>query len=77
MERSFTEAEALFEQACGILACRLEIDREAAGQILDRVSRREGVSRGELVANVIASCTGSAVLPRDLSGNGYGYESAA
>jgi hypothetical protein len=25
MERSFTEADALVEQACGILACRLEI----------------------------------------------------
>jgi hypothetical protein len=49
MERSFTEAEALFEQACGILAYRLEIDREAAVQILDRVSRREGISRAELV----------------------------
>ena len=77
MERSITEAEALFEQACGILACRLEIDRDAAGRILDRVSRREGVSRGELVANVIASCTGSTVLPRGLYTNGYGYESAA
>jgi hypothetical protein len=76
MERSFIESEAL-EQACGILACRLEIDREAARQILDRVSRREGVSRAELVANVIASCAGSTVLPADMYANGYGYESAA
>jgi len=77
MERSLADAEALVEQACGVLASRLEVDPETAGHILDRVSQREGVSQAELAANVIASCTGSASVPRDLYTNGHGYEAAA
>jgi hypothetical protein len=71
------EPEAVFEQARGVLAQRLEVDLETAGHILDRVARREGVSRTELAADVVASCTGEAYVPRDLYGNGHGYESAA
>lgn len=77
MERSLAESEALVERACGVLANRLEVDPETAAHILDRVSRREGVSRAELAGNVIASCTESALLPRDPYRNGHGYESAA
>jgi hypothetical protein len=77
MERSLAEAEALFWQASGVLASRLEVDTETAGQILDRVARREGLSRTELAATVVDSCIQAAYLPRDLNTNGRGYESAA
>jgi hypothetical protein len=77
MERSPTKPEALIQQACGVLAHRLDIDTATAGQILDRVARREGLSRTELAATVIDSCTQAAYLPRDLSTTGHGYESAA
>jgi hypothetical protein len=75
MERS--AAEALFQQACGVLAHRLEVDTETAGQILDRVARREGLSRTELAASVVDSCTQAAYPPREFSTTGHGYESAA
>jgi ANTAR domain-containing protein len=77
MQRSVAEPEALFQQACGVLANRLEVDTETAGQILDRVARREGLSRTELAATVVNSCTQAAYLPRDLYTNGHSYESAA
>ena len=77
MERSPAETDVLFEQACGVLAHRLEVDTKTAGQILDRVARREGLSRTELAASVVDSCTRAACLPRDLSTAGHGYESAA
>lgn len=77
MERSLSEPEAIFRQACGVLAHRLEVDTETAGQILDRVARREGLSKIELAASVVDSCTQGAYLPSDLSVTGHGYESAA
>jgi hypothetical protein len=77
MERIFTEPEAVFEQACGVIAHRLEVDTETAGHILERVARREGVTTSELAADVVASCTRATFLPRDLYTNGHGYESAA
>jgi hypothetical protein len=77
MERTLTEPEVLFEQACGVLAHRLEVDTETAGHILDRVACREGVTRAELAADIIASCIHAVSLPRDLYTNGHGYESAA
>jgi hypothetical protein len=77
MERSLADPEALFQLACGVLADRLEVDPETAGQILDRVARREGLSRTELAATVVDSCTQAAYLPRDLYTNSHGYESAA
>ena len=77
MERSAAEPETLFQRACGVLAHRLEVDAETAGQILDRVARREGLSRTELAASVVDSCIQAAYLPREPSTTGHGYESAA
>jgi hypothetical protein len=77
MEQSLAEPEALFQQACGVLAHRLEVDTETAGGILDRVAHREGLSRTELAATIVNSCTQAAYLPHGLSTNRYGYESAA
>jgi ANTAR domain-containing protein len=77
MEQSLAEPETLFQQACGVLAHRLEVDTETAGQILDRVARREGVSRTELAANVVTSCTQAAYLPHDLYASSHGCESTA
>ena len=65
------------EQARGVIAARLEVDPETAADILTRVAQREGLSRDQLAANVVASCTSLHVrLPRDLYTNGYGYEPA-
>jgi hypothetical protein len=70
--------EALFDQACGVVADRLNVNVETAGHIIDHVARRQAVSRAEVAADVVASCTDSRVfLPRELLTNGYGYESAA
>jgi len=72
------QSEALFEQASGVIAARLELDPETAGNILDRIAHREGVSRSQIAADVVASCTDSAVfLPRALYTNGHEYETAA
>jgi hypothetical protein len=73
VEQSLAEPEALFQQACGVLGHRLEVDMETAGDILDRVARREGLSRTELAATVVNSCTQAAYLPRDLYTNSHGY----
>jgi hypothetical protein len=68
----------LIEQARGVIAARLEVEPEAAAQILDRVAQREGLTTDELACDVLASCTHCDVsLPRDLYTNGYGYEPAA
>ena len=55
-------------QARGVIAARLGVDPETAGNILARVAKREGLSRDELAADVIASCTSSPVTlpPRPL-----------
>ena len=67
----------IFEQARGVIAARLDVDPDTAAHILERVSQRERISRDELAADVLASCTDSRVaLPRDLYTNGYGFESA-
>ena len=66
------------EQAHGVIAARLEVDADTAADILLRVAQREGLSRDQLAANVVASCTSSHVrVPRDLYTNGYGYAPAA
>jgi len=70
--------DPVFAQACGVLAGRLDVDLETAGLMLERVARREGVSRNELASDVVASCAdGSVYLPRTLYANGHDYESVA
>jgi ANTAR domain-containing protein len=71
-------SETVFEQARGVIAARLDIDPDFAGRIIDRVARQEGVSRSQIAADIVASCTDSRVyLPRTLYPNGHAYESAA
>jgi ANTAR domain-containing protein len=77
MKRSLAQPELLFQQACGVLAERLEVDPQTAGQILGRVARREGITEDELAATVVSSCTQTAYLPRDLYAYGHGHESVA
>jgi|1186.fasta_scaffold62380_1 hypothetical protein len=77
MEPSLAQHEALFQQACGVLAHRLEVDTKTAGQILGRVARREGITETELAATIVKSCIQAEYLPRDLYTSSPGYESAA
>jgi hypothetical protein len=78
LDQVASQPEAIFEQARGVVAVRLDIDPEAAGDMIDRVARREGVSRSEIAADIVASCTDNAVyLPRMLQAKGRAYESAA
>lgn len=66
------------EQACGVIAARLEVEPATAANILVRVAEREGLTEDELAADVLASCTRSDVnLPHDLYVEGCGYEPAA
>ncbi len=64
--RTFRDSDVV-EQARGVIAARLEVDPETAGNILARVAKREGLSREELAADVIASCTRSRVSLRPRS----------
>jgi hypothetical protein len=77
MESNLPGSQTVFEQARGVLAERLDVDPDTAAHILDRVAQREGISAVEIAANVVASCTGEACLPRDLYAKDHGYESAA
>jgi hypothetical protein len=62
--------DAIFGQACGVVAARLAVDLDTAAGILERVAKRERVRTSELAADVVASCADSTVyLPRVVSTN--------
>jgi ANTAR domain len=74
---AFGESD-LVEQAHGVIAARLDVDPETAAQILHRVAVREKITKKDLAADVVSSCTSDGIrLPRDLYTNGRGYESVA
>ena len=66
------------EQACAVIAARLDLDPETAAELLWGVAQRTGLSTDELAADVLASSMNSQVSrPRDLYTNDHDYEPAA
>jgi ANTAR domain-containing protein len=66
------------EQACAVIAARLDLDPETAAELLCGVAQRTGLSTDELAADVLASSMSSQVSgPRDLYTNDHDYEPAA
>ena len=77
IKQTAAEHDAIFAQACGVVAGRLAVDLDTAAGILERVAKRERVRTSELAADVVASCGDSTVyLPRMLYTNDDEYESA-
>jgi ANTAR domain len=66
------------EQACGVIAARLDLDPETAAELLCGVALRTGRSTDELAAEVLAlPKTSQVTLPLDLHRNHHGYDPAA
>lgn len=56
----------LVEQAGGVIAARVEVELGTAANILARVAEREGRTKDELAADVLASCTRSDIDFREI-----------